>query len=791
MLSFRNRLLILLIGLVVGAQIVTLFTALASTHTEVRRQATERLVQGAHNVRTQLEYRQQKLDSAASVLTADWGLRQAMALNDAEGLSTVLYNHVERIGADLALALDFDGEVMARHLQSPMSDAELAAMLERLAEHSGQAATFLMTASGIHQVTTVTVNAPDEVGTIVLGFSVDQALAEELAGQVDGEVAFLVGEADGFRIVSGTPALTGGERPALLPTLRDSPVEVSVGGRAYLATATHLTEADTLLDVALLVPMDKVLAPFHRLAWILGGIFSVSLLIAVAAGVYLGGSAAQPVMRLAESAARVAAGDYSQHVVSKGGKELANLADAFNSMQRGIAERESRLKHLALHDPETGIPNRAFVTDWLASRLREHGEDRPLAIIQCTITNLQEVSATLGYHIAAEVVAHVGRQLAAARAEGGVVARMDGADFVVVQPVAGPDAADVLAARMQELATRPLATAGIMLRATVVIGIAVAPQDAATSVEALRCAHAATEAAEATHKGIGRFAKSSDEAQRRGLTLGADLPNALQDGQLYVLYQPKVRLANRRVNGVEALVRWNHPVLGAVSPAEFVPIAERTGASAQLSRWVLDATLAQLALWHKDGICIGASVNLSAADLLDQRLVNGMLDALRAAALPPGTVTFEITESVLLHEPDTVRGHMETLRLAGIRFSIDDFGTGYSSLSQLRALPADELKIDQSFVRGKQGNASTHEAMLRAIIEMAHGLGLRTVAEGVETEAHSLLLTELGCEYAQGYLFSKPATAAQLAVMLEATRGPPDVVPTASFRVLELRHREG
>lgn len=790
MLSFRNRLLIILIGLVVGAQIVTLFTALASTHTEVRRQATQQLLKGAQEASEDLERRQRDLGNAASLLTADWALRAAWGLNDVDALSTVLENHARRIGADLALAFDLDGKLLARQLQSPMSDAQLAAAMEDLAESGDNAATFLLTVNGIHQVTTATVEAPDEIGRVVLGFSADQALAEQLAARVSGEVAFLAGEPGGFRIVSGTPALMGDDSTGLLPALRDSPIELTVHGRDYLATATHLSEGNELLDLALLVPMDTVMAPFWRLAWILGAIFGISLLLAVVAGFYLGGSAARPVLQLARSAERIAAGDYSQHVQSAGGRELANLADAFNSMQSGIAERELKLKHLALHDLASGIPNRVFMMEWLRTRLDGSGARRQLAVVQCTITNLQEISATLGYAVAGELVLHVARQLQAAAQGDACVARLEGAEFVAAQSVGDDKEALVLADRMHALCTLPLSTAGITLRAVVVLGVAVAPTDASSAEEALRCAHAATEAAMASSNNIGRFVQASDDAQRRRLTLGADLPGALQAKQLHLLYQPKIRLSDRRVVGVEALVRWQHPLFGAVSPVEFVPIAERTGASAQLTRWVLGTTCEQLSAWIRNDIQIGASVNLSAADLLDQHLVRDILRTLRAAELPAGALTLEITESVLLQDPDTVRHNMEMLRLAGVRFSIDDFGTGYSSLSQLRELAADELKIDQSFVRGNQGDAASHTAMLRAIVEMAHGLGLRTVAEGVEDEDHCRLLTSLGCEYAQGYLFSKPATAAQLAAMLEASRGQIDEAQTASLRVLELRRRE-
>jgi EAL domain-containing protein (putative c-di-GMP-specific phosphodiesterase class I) len=273
--------------------------------------------------------------------------------------------------------------------------------------------------------------------------------------------------------------------------------------------------------------------------------------------------------------------------------------------------------------------------------------------------------------------------------------------------------------------------------------------------------------------------------------VGADLPLALQSGQLYLHYQPKFHMKDRGVSGVEALVRWKHPEFGTISPAEFVPIAERTGASGALTHWVLHTALLQLAAWQRQGLRIDMAVNLSAADILDPGMLQFILSALRDTQVQPGSLTLEITESVLLHEPETARRNIELLRIAGVRFSVDDFGTGYSSLSQLRELAADELKIDQSFVRHLT-EGGEHAAVIRAIIELAHGLGLRTVAEGVEQEAQWRLLSELGCDCAQGYLMGRPQPADELAPLLETARASNADAPaqTASLRVLELRRRD-
>jgi diguanylate cyclase len=406
------------------------------------------------------------------------------------------------------------------------------------------------------------------------------------------------------------------------------------------------------------------------------------------------------------------------------------------------------------------------------------------------VTNLQEISASLGFDIAAELVRHLAQNLGEPGDGEDLVALVDATHFVVAAPVSSQSGVDALLRELRLRASRPLTTAGIRLQAAVVLGAALAPHHGGNAVELLRCAEAALETAIQQKQPQALFEQASDEAQRRALQLGADLPQALQSGQLFMQYQPKFRMSDRSPRGVEALVRWEHPEFGKVSPAEFVPIVERTGNSGLLTRWVLHQALSQLGAWQRQGINVDLAVNLSAADIIDPGMLEFILGALRDAKLATSALTLEITESVLLREPELARRNMELLRVAGVRFSIDDFGTGYSSLSQLRELPADELKIDQSFVR-VLAQGGEHAAVIRAIVELAHGLGLRTVAEGVEEEAQWKLLAELGCDNVQGYLTGRPQHAEALTPQLRtALANEVEATRTASLRVLELRRRD-
>jgi diguanylate cyclase (GGDEF)-like protein len=542
--------------------------------------------------------------------------------------------------------------------------------------------------------------------------------------------------------------------------------------------------------VNLLKPMDEVRAPYRQMARMLGFIVGATLLAAIAAGVVLGRSAARPIQSLAAGAQRVARGDYAHAIEASGGQELQELARAFNAMQTGIAEREEQLLHGARHDAATGLPNRRHAEEWLGHNLQSGADSPDVLVVLLVITNLQELSAGFGFEFADQLMRHLATALDRMKDEHHLVARLDTGRFAVLIRGAGAVEAHILAEELQRSAMAPLRVADLTLRPMVVAGCALAPLHGANAVEVLRCAEAAVESARAENQSVGWFAVANDAAQRRRLTIGADLPSALAGDQLRLHFQPKVGLGDRHATSVEALARWRHPELGEISPAEFVAVAEHTGASRLLSQWVLKVALRQLSAWYESGLKIDVAVNLSATDICDPQLLEYILGCLRDVRVPAGSLTLEITESAFMADAAGARRNMELLRVAGVRFSIDDFGTGYSSLSQLRQLAVDEVKIDRSFVSGMIDNVED-AAIIRSVIDLGHGLGLRVVAEGVETEEQWRALAQLGCDYAQGYLISRPLPAAELEPFLRQTAVDlaSPLSQTATLQVLGLRRR--
>jgi EAL domain-containing protein (putative c-di-GMP-specific phosphodiesterase class I) len=265
-------------------------------------------------------------------------------------------------------------------------------------------------------------------------------------------------------------------------------------------------------------------------------------------------------------------------------------------------------------------------------------------------------------------------------------------------------------------------------------------------------------AAKREHSTVVVYDPEHDYHSKRHLALTADLRTAIKNGQLTVHYQPKIAAGTGRTVGAEVLVRWRHPEHGVIAPDEFIPIAEQSGLIAPLALWVLETSLDQCAEWRSKGLDIGVCVNLSARNLLEAELPSTLMRLLAEREVPPGYLCLEITESVIMEDPKKALEVLTDISILGIEISVDDFGTGYSSLGYLRKLPADELKIDKSFVMEMDSNPDD-AIIVRSTIDLAHNLGMRVVAEGVERPQVWAALQKLGCDYGQGYLFSRPIPA--------------------------------
>ncbi|WP_411374048.1 EAL domain-containing protein [Arthrobacter sp. MPF02] len=436
--------------------------------------------------------------------------------------------------------------------------------------------------------------------------------------------------------------------------------------------------------------------------------------------------------------------------------------------RRGQAEKE--LQRLALHDSLTGLPNRAGLKIQLEAFLAAN-TGGILSVLFIDLDHFKAVNDSLGHAAGDELLVSAAQRLLQAGQGAGIVARLSGDEFVVVCTVAGTQQATALAAGVLEVLKAPMQIEGLEIVTSASIGVAVAGNGSDTVEDLIRRADIAMYRAK--ERGRSRWElhhpAESDPAVDRLRALG-ELRRGINDGALRVHYQPRIDLHTGRPSGVEALVRWQHPDRGLLPPSEFITMAEESGLVRPLGAWVLDETLKQAeSLRREDPHNAGLeyAVNLSARQLNDPELVAMVEAALQLRKMDPAHLLLEITETALMSDPAAALESLTALKNLGVGLAVDDLGTGYSSLTYLKKFPIDELKIDRSFIMGL-GSDSGDSAIVGSCIGLAHAVGIRAVAEGVETSGQAAVLTEMGCDLAQGYHFARPLPAPLLKEWLEA-----------------------
>ena len=438
-----------------------------------------------------------------------------------------------------------------------------------------------------------------------------------------------------------------------------------------------------------------------------------------------------------------------------------------------LKQAQQRVLYLATHDGLTGLPNRNLLLQQLARALQEaRGSGRLVALMLLDLDRFKVVNDGGGHAFGDAVLRAVGERLSGMLRTGDLVARQGGDEFLVMLTgLESTDEAHAVAARIAGSLAQPLTVQGRQVHPTASIGVSVFPQDG-DSIETL-IGHADVAMYRAKDLGGNHcqpFTPAMSEQTRERVALEAGLRTAAAEGQLQLAYQPKVDLASGRITGCEALLRWQHPELGSVSPARFIPVAEDSGLIVPIGDWVLRTACSQARAWLDAGHGgVSVAVNLSARQFLQQDVAAWVARTLEDTGLPADRLELELTESLVAQDPDTLIATIDRLRALGVKLSIDDFGTGYSSLSYLKQFRVDTLKIDQSFVRDMLDEPRDATIALAAI-GLAHELGFKVIAEGVETAAQCEFLRERGCDEIQGYYFSRPVTAAAFEAMLEADR---------------------
>jgi diguanylate cyclase (GGDEF)-like protein len=427
-------------------------------------------------------------------------------------------------------------------------------------------------------------------------------------------------------------------------------------------------------------------------------------------------------------------------------------------------QAQARIAHLTRHDSLTNLPNRTQFHESLEQVLGWMRRGGQFALLLLDLDNFKTINDTLGHPIGDDLLKEIAARLRQCIGGTGTVARLGGDEFGVVQfRIADPSEAVSLAERIQEAISAPCELGGHRLTINASIGITLCPDEGRDAESLLKSANMALHKAKAEGGGTFKFfERVIDDRMKLRRALELDLGVALDNGELELQYQPIVNLQTDMISGCEALLRWNHPSRGLISPAQFIPLAEATGLVAKIGAWVMRTACAEAVNWPDD---VGVAVNVSPAQLNKEGLLDVVLGALRTTGLAPHRLEIEITEALLMLDNEATLDTMHRLRRLGVRIAMDDFGTGFSSLNYLRRFPFDKIKIDQSFVRNLS-EVPESSAIIRTVTKLARSLRMTTTAEGVETDLQREIVKASGCTEMQGFLFCRPKAAPAIAELL-------------------------
>ena len=431
--------------------------------------------------------------------------------------------------------------------------------------------------------------------------------------------------------------------------------------------------------------------------------------------------------------------------------ELA-LATDHDRMEKRVMERTSALRQLSFYDPLTELPNRTLLYERLAHAAnRTHPPEHAFALLIIDLDRFKAINNTLGHYIGDHILAEVANRLKRAVPEADTIAYLGGDEFAILQWLGDdmPAPTDVANA-IHEALQLPFITHGLPLDINASIGIAYYPDHAEDADNLLRYTEIAMYTAKRDQSEYAIYDHSQQQHTQHHLVLAGELRHALLNEELVIHYQPKVATASGQVTGYEALVRWEHPTEGLLLPDRFIPLAEQTGLIRPLTQWTLNAVLRQIVDWRLAGKYVPVAINLSVLNLQDPHFPEQLAQLLEAWEVPPDAIELEVTETATMLDPERSVGMLEKIDQMGIPITVDDFGTGHSSMAYLKQLPMSTLKIDKSFILDMEKNLDD-TMIVRAIVELGHNLGLKVVAEGVESAATLAKLQEIGCDIIQGF----------------------------------------
>ncbi|HWA00005.1 MAG TPA: EAL domain-containing protein [Caulobacterales bacterium] len=767
----RLKLTVLYAGLFFATLSLIGFSASAIIANNAQRMVRDEL-QATGTVFDRLwQLRSEHLQEGASISASDYGFRQAIASNDEPTIASALANLKRRLDADLVFLVTPQGAIISGEAAaSAAAPPRLRLALGSQFDSDGAPTGVLMFAGAPHQAVVAPVLAPDLLGWVVVGERLDrrEMQALEALSAIPLHASALVLTSRGW--ASLEEDLDANDQTELrgfiaraLQASSQRPGVVHLSGGDAAALVKPFRSLDGVQSVLILrYPLAAAMAPYQPL---FNSLFIIGLAAILLLGLgswLLASGITKPISTLEAAARRLQSGEY-QPVEVRTGDEIARLAEGFNAMAAAIQEREHRITRLALHDAETGLPNRLAVERRLQAGM---GAGPRLHVAAVGVDRFAPVRGAIGYAHAETLMQRLGERIGAL-AQDAPMGRLSSDMLVVAFLAEDESAARRRLRKLQVALEQPVSIDGQLVDIAVSIGVARAKPKDDVPNRLIERASIGLDQARAARAKMAFFDEASYGDPTRNLSLMGDMRRALANGDMSLAHQPKLNMRTNTIDGVESLARWTHPRRGAIAPDLFVPMAEDTGHIRALTDWVLTRAIAEQRMLAQAGRVLPFSINISGRLLSDREFSQAAMRQVRAAAAP---ICFEITETAVIDNPEIALDNIDLFARSGVEISIDDYGSGLSSLAYLKQLPAHELKIDKVFIRNL-ANSQRDALLVRSTIDLAHGLGMKVTAEGVETPATFALLGTMGCDIAQGYLVGRPAPIDQLlTILLDAPR---------------------
>jgi diguanylate cyclase len=773
--SLESRIVILFLVLILAVQLAGFFAIQTGIRENARASIREELSINQRVFRRLLDQYAQKLTQGARLLASDYGFKQAISSDDRETIVSALANHGNRIEASHALLVGLDRTVKASTTAGPAGNLDNSVLkLVDKAERDGSATGIGIVENHPYQIVVVPVKAPITIGWVAMAFPIEQRIANDMRELSSLQVSILTVGRDG-RWMADASTLSKADAAIVANQLHDMPADTDFVPQFSIADSDYSARVMTLAQsgnqkvvVVLQRSISEAIAPYRRLQFTLLVLTALGIVVAVFGSIFMARRITGPLRQLGETARRLGAGDYLGQIQIRRDDEIGELSKAFASMRDGISNRELEIRRLAYWDMLTDLPNRAQFANLLNEAIAQaRAGNEACYVLMMDLDRFKNVNDVMGHSFGDALLRRVAERLRQQITDpSSKLARLGGDEFAILLPRGGIDDARALAERILKSLETPISLEDQTVDLGAGIGIAGFPEHGTDAELLLSRAEVAMYAAKTSGNEAVVYDPAIDKSSQQSLSLLSELRSAAEKSEFRLFVQPKVSLGTGQVVGLEALVRWVHPEKGMIFPDHFIPFAEQTGFIRTLTQWVLEQSAALCSELQKKGVHLRLSANLSTRDLLDQDLPAKFAAILARHQVAPSSFCLEITESAIMDDPVRALQTLEGLHAMGVDLSIDDFGTGYSSLAYLKRLPVQELKIDKSFVLKMERDADDAK-IVRSTIDLGHNMGLKVVAEGIESLVVWDLLAKMGCDQGQGYFMSKPMPSDQLPEWLD------------------------